>query len=146
MAIWLTERYCNHLKACKWLFKWNNNKTSDWLLIASRTSYYWPFFLFSPGCQATIQVWSWALTPEICTVTWPADGCHGNANTLASPGERRLTSTGTALCPPPPLLRTLHPSFTALWAPLLFSPQNARRWAEKTPKTKQKKNIKEGSS
>lgn len=43
-----------------------------------------PIVLFAlPSCcQATIRVWSWASTPENFTVTWPADGYHGNADKL----------------------------------------------------------------
>lgn len=54
---------------------------------------------FSPYCcQATIRVWSWASTPENCTVTWAADGCRCNITELAQPSQ--LTSTGTPLCLP----------------------------------------------
>lgn len=61
--------------------------------------------------------------------------------TLASPGERRLTSTGTALCPPlTPILWTLHPPRPSLSA--TSAPRNDGRGQEKT----KIKNINEGSS
>lgn len=55
-----------------------------------------------------------------------------------------LTSTGTALCLPPSLPRTLHPlpSLTALWTPPLFSPRNVWRGAGRKKKNKPQRGFK----